>query len=112
MGSGYLHHLSPIPPLLRSRLSTLDLVWTNSGSIVFIHGLTGDSYQTWLHERSNTYWPVHLLSKDIHRARIFKFGYDADVVNFWNPASQNRISNHAENLLGALVRYRERTDTV
>jgi hypothetical protein len=33
--------------------------------IIFVHGLTGDSYNTWLQPTSGIYWPVHLLSKDI-----------------------------------------------
>lgn len=39
------------------------------------------------------------------------YGYDADIVNFWNPASTNRLGNHAENLVGDLLGKRERTDT-
>lgn len=45
-------------------------------------------------------------------ARILAFGYDADVVNFWNPTSQNRTGNHAENMLGDLSGLREETDSV
>ena len=73
-----------------------------------MHGLTGSTQSTWL-DKSGVYWPIDLLGKDIRDARILAFGYDADVVNFWNPASQNRIGNHAENLLGALSRLREST---
>ncbi|KAH0429465.1 hypothetical protein CcaCcLH18_08385 [Colletotrichum camelliae] len=64
--------------------------------IVFVHGLTGNA---------------DFLKDDIPDARILTFGYDADVVNWWEPASNNRIGNHAENLLGSLTRLRERTDT-
>lgn len=39
------------------------------------------------------------------------FGYDADVVHFWSMASQNRVGNHASNLVNALVQLRERTET-
>lgn len=57
------------------------------------------------------YWPTTLLSRDIADARILSFGYDADIVNFWNSASQNRLGNHAENMLGALARRREQTNS-
>ena len=76
-----------------------------------MHGLTGSSNETWT-DKNGLYWPVDLLSKDISDARILTFGYDADIVNFWNPASQNRISNHAQNLLGDLSNLRLKTDSV
>ena len=76
--------------------------------IVFVHGLTGDAAHTWTHEDSKTRkpWPAELLSGDLPDARIMSFGYDADVVNAWSPASQNRIGNHALDLLGGLTRER------
>lgn len=80
--------------------------------IVFVHGLTGSSYTTWRHERTGLYWPKELLGKDLGDARILSFGYDADVVRLWNPASSNRVGNHAENLLGCLSRIRGRTESV
>ncbi|KAK2731053.1 hypothetical protein FQN57_003639, partial [Myotisia sp. PD_48] len=43
-----------------------------------------------------------LLKKDISNARIFTFGYDADVASFWGGASQNRLANHASSLIGDL----------
>jgi hypothetical protein len=81
-------------------------------SVVFVHGLRGSIGQTWLHQGTGTYWPRDFLSKDLPNCRILAFGYDADIVNFWNPASKNRIGNHAENLVGALAGEREITDTV
>lgn len=80
--------------------------------IVFVHGLTGNSHDTWLHHESQVHWPTKLLCADIKDARILVFGYDADVLNFWKPVSQNSSANHAENLLGALVRRRERSSSV
>ncbi|SLM34046.1 Ankyrin repeat-containing domain, partial [Lasallia pustulata] len=79
--------------------------------IVFVHGLTGEPANTWLHTASGIYWPATLLSRDVPNSRILSFGYDADVVNFWNPTSQNRIGNHALNMLGGLTRLREKSDT-
>ncbi|PVI04977.1 putative SesB-related regulatory protein [Periconia macrospinosa] len=79
--------------------------------IVFVHGLTGNAYDTWLHEKSGIHWPSQLLEEDIKDARIMSFGYDADVVRWFSAASVNRVGNHAEALLGALARQRERTDS-
>lgn len=81
-------------------------------SVVFVHGLRGSVEKTWLHQGTGAYWPRDFLSKDLPNCRILAFGYDADIVNFWNPASKNRIGNHAENLVGALAGEREITDTV
>ena len=79
--------------------------------IVFVHGLTGNAYDTWLHKDTMVHWPRDLVKQDIPDVRILSFGYDADIVNFWNPSSNSRLSNHAENMVGDLVRKRERTET-
>ena len=79
--------------------------------IVFVHGLTGDAYDTWLHKESEVHWPSDLLKHDLPDTRILSFGYDADILHFWNPVSNSRLSNHAEKLVGDLARERERTDT-
>jgi hypothetical protein len=97
-----------VPVLMFCYLTNLVIL----GSIVLVHGLQGGSDRTWLHEESGVYWPVDFLSHDIPCARILAFGYDAEVVNLRGPASQNRISNHATNLLGDLSRLRENTATV
>lgn len=79
--------------------------------IVFVHGLTGNAYDTWLHKESGVHWPRDLLKQDLPDVRVLSYGYDADFVNLWKPASISRLSNHAENLVGGLVRMRERTGT-
>ena len=82
--------------------------------VVFVHGLTGGAHTTWLHRRGaqQVYWPSDLLPKDCPNTRILTFGYDANVTQFWGPASSSRVNNHAESLLGSLSRLRARTDTV
>lgn len=75
--------------------------------IVFIHGLIGSAYTTWLHEESGVYWPRDLLKNDLKDARIITFGYDVDVVNFWKHAAQDGISGYANDLLGSLAGCRE-----
>jgi hypothetical protein len=80
--------------------------------IVFIHGLTGNSYDTWLEMKSGIYWPTQLLSKDVPDARIMTFGYDADVMKFLGPVGQNNIRDHALNLLGDLAARRAKDESV
>lgn len=60
--------------------------------IVFIHGLGGNSFTTWLHKDSRVHWPSQLLKNDVPQARILIFGYDASVTSFWGGASQNRLA--------------------
>ncbi len=81
--------------------------------IVFVHGLTGNAYSTWLHKDKDirVHWPSELLKQDLPDARIMSFGYDADIVNVWNPRSHSPLTGHAENMVGALLRKRERTNT-
>jgi hypothetical protein len=80
--------------------------------IVFVHGLTGNAFTTWYHTGSKLHWPSGLLKEDIPNARIFTFKYDADVGSFWGGASQNRLTNHASNMIGDLVGERGDTETV
>ncbi|KAM0804164.1 hypothetical protein BDR22DRAFT_885950 [Usnea florida] len=79
--------------------------------IVFVHGLTGNAYDTWLHKETGVHWPSDLLKHDLPDTRILSYGYDADFVNLWKPASISRLSNHAENLVRGLVRKRDQTGT-
>ncbi|CVK84517.1 uncharacterized protein FPRN_01986 [Fusarium proliferatum] len=80
--------------------------------IVFVHGLRGNSFGTWHYgQESGLHWPSDLLKVDLPDARILSFGYDAAVLHWWSPASRNSIRNHAQNLLGSVVRLREKTNT-
>ncbi len=83
-----------------------------SHSIVFIHGLTGDRDKTWTAEDASEPWPKTLLPSKFPTARILTFGYDAYVVDWRDVVSQNRIGNHAGNLLTALSSHRENDGTV
>ena len=80
--------------------------------IIFVHGLTGDSYNTWLEEETQTYWPVDLLSRDVRSARILTFGYDADVTKILGPVSKNNLRDHALALLSDLAVLRDDTNSV
>ncbi|KAI0553102.1 hypothetical protein F4679DRAFT_495170 [Xylaria curta] len=76
--------------------------------IIFIHGLTGDSYRTWLHP-SGIYWPTDLLSEDIPRARILSFRYDADVAKIAGAVGQGSLRNHASTLVAEYAALRAGT---
>jgi hypothetical protein len=73
--------------------------------IIFIHGLTGDPYDTWLSE-SGVYWPIQLLSRDIPNARILTFGFDATVTLFSAEVGQGTLRDHAETLVGEFASRR------
>ena len=80
--------------------------------IVFVHGLTGNAYDTWLHEETGVHWPSQLFGQQIPDIRVLSFGYDADVFHFFGKgASNSRLTNHAESLVGKLVRERARDET-
>jgi protein SERAC1 len=53
-------------------------------------------------------WPEELLSQDIPDARIITYGYDADVVHWTRPASQNTVREHARNLVNDLAVIRQK----
>ncbi|KAK2797886.1 hypothetical protein FQN51_008194 [Onygenales sp. PD_10] len=85
--------------------------------IVFVHGITGSQTGTWAAKDRNgndILWPRDLLSthSQIPNSRIIFFGYDADVVNFWAEAGQNRVSDHAGSLAQDLGTLRIRTNTM
>ncbi|KAI9662268.1 MAG: hypothetical protein M1821_008435 [Bathelium mastoideum] len=79
--------------------------------IVFVHGLTGNAFDTWFEKSSKKHWPTDFVKQDLPAARLLAFGYRADVANFWGPASQAGLSAHASNLVGHLVGLREDTDS-
>ena len=66
--------------------------------IVAIHGIGGDAYKTWTHE-NGTLWLRDFLPKSIKGARIFSFGYDAEVVL---TKSQAELDDFARSLLNKL----------
>ncbi|KAI0016123.1 hypothetical protein F4780DRAFT_760925 [Xylariomycetidae sp. FL0641] len=72
---------------------------TSEVDIIFIHGLTGDSWRTW-HHPSGVYWPIDLLSQDLPGARILSFGYDADVAKLVGAVGKSNLRDHASTLVG------------
>lgn len=83
-------------------------------SIVFIHGLTGGWEKTWTDKSTSEscFWPKELLPEDLPEARIFTYGYDAKVADFFERVSQSRIGDHAKTLANDLANMRSRTGTV
>lgn len=73
---------------------------------MFVHGLTGNRESTWSETRSGVVWPQDLLPKDMPKARIMTFGYDADVVRLIDIASSNTIRDHGKALATELGRKR------
>ncbi|KAH6842448.1 hypothetical protein B0I37DRAFT_329709 [Chaetomium sp. MPI-CAGE-AT-0009] len=92
-----------IKPLCSPEDSTID--------IIFVHGLTGSRINTWTARNETEPWPQTLLPSRLTTARILTFGYDASVTDWRGMVSQNRIANHAWNLLTSLATYRENDDT-
>lgn len=81
-------------------------------SVIFVHGLTGDSEETWKSKNAVLPWPQTLLPAKIPQVRVLTFGYDANVADWRGMVSKNRIGDHAKNLLSSLATYREEDDTV
>ena len=72
---------------------------------MFVHGLTGKGEATWSQKGADP-WPKALLPASLKKAQInaniYAFAYDADIVNFGSTAGQNRITEHARNVIGQI----------
>ncbi|KAG9190339.1 hypothetical protein G6011_08427 [Alternaria panax] len=67
--------------------------------IVAIYGLNGNSYLSWTHEKTSVLWLKDLLPSDLPRARIFTYGYPAEL-SFSKSVSD--IVDFSRGLLAAL----------
>ena len=54
-------------------------------------------------EDNTVYWPQALLPIVIPDAKIFSYGYDADIDGFLSGSGQNTIHQHAQGLLSDLA---------
>jgi hypothetical protein len=76
-------------------------------SIVFIHGLTGHRENTWT--KHNFFWPKAILPSDVPKARIWSWGYDADILHFWKKRSKPGLNGHSQQLCSDLAGVRTGT---
>jgi len=74
--------------------------------IVALHGITGDAYDTWTHENKK-FWLQDFVPKELPGARIFSFGYPAEV--FCSLGTGN-LDTFARSLLEDLKRERRRKE--
>ena len=62
--------------------------------------------ETNIRAKNSTFWPQDLLPSVIPDARIFTWGYDADIDGFGS-RSQSTVNQHAVTLLSDLADQRE-----
>lgn len=70
--------------------------------IIAVHGITGGAYDTWKHEKG-AHWLRDFLPEDFPGARVFSFGYNADV---FCSRSTGNIESFARTLLNNIERER------
>lgn len=75
-----------------------------SNSIVAVHGLGGHPYKTWT--EGQKLWLRDFIPKDLPRARILTFGYNAGLAF---TKSTSTIRDFAVQLLESLRQLRRRT---
>jgi hypothetical protein len=76
-------------------------------SIVAVHGLGGDAFETWTHPKSKAFWLKDFLPEQIPDARILTFGYNAAAA-FGRSTSD--VIDHAKSLLSRLVDKRDKPE--
>ena len=91
-----LHRMNPTS---REQIGSLD--------IVAIHGINGDPLKTWTCETTGGLWLRDFLPDDVPGARVFSFGYDAQVCF---SKSISGIDEFAIMLLNQLLVNRRRID--
>ncbi|KAI9860177.1 MAG: hypothetical protein M1813_006287 [Trichoglossum hirsutum] len=85
--------------------------------VVFVHGLNGHPYNTWVGKKNKVFWPAQLLSKDLlkrkENVRILVYGYNADVYAYGGgKTSSDKIHNHAQTLVQTLYANRSLEDAI
>ncbi|MCB1536263.1 MAG: alpha/beta hydrolase [Rhodoblastus sp.] len=71
--------------------------------VVFVHGLTGDPYQTWLAGSSGEFWPKWLCS-EFPGIAVYALGYSASLFEKWARREMN-IHERAANFLEHFAAY-------
>ncbi len=89
--------------------TTLGTIVANGGcaDVVFVHGLTGDLYQTWSapesKEAEGVFWP-RWLGTDLPDGNYFTLGYPASMFAKWAKKEMN-LYERAKNTLEVLASY-------
>lgn len=86
-------HLIHQPP--QARIDTVPLEKQCPIDIVAVHGIMGDAYTTWAHSNGH-FWLRDSLPEEVPGARIFSYGYPANV---FLSLEKGRIDDHAKVLL-------------
>ena len=73
-------------------------------SLVAVHGLNGDAFDTWTHGKTGKMWLKDMLQTMLPDTRIMTYGYNAKFANFMS--SQDLYST-ASKLLSELVDFRK-----
>ena len=83
-------------------------------SIIAVHGLNGDAFETWTTKNTGRFWlrDTDILPADLKRARILTFSYNASTSALLGKTSSDRILQHAHTLVAELVADRELEDAV
>lgn len=79
-----------------------------AADVVIIHGLPGNPYDTWTHERSRVFWPAQLLPFVLHGESVHMliYGYEVDIISFTVSGSDDKIHKHGEQLFAQIVANR------
>ena len=78
-------------------------------SIVAVHGLCGDPYETWTEETSGNLWLRDFLPSQVPNTRIMSYGYDSFVAF---SKSEIELSDVAADLLNRLNDERDTPEVI
>ena len=96
------------PTSIASNKSWTALTCSSNPSIVLVHGIDGDPIKTWTNAESSAFWPQDWLPAKFPHARVFSFGYNADMYRNNSVAG---IRDNARSLLSFLELERESLDS-
>lgn len=76
---------------------------------MFVHGLRGHPKRTWEYSSGDghepVFWPQDFLTQDLgNQARVWTYGYKANVISMFEPNNRNTISQHGNDLIRRLER--------